>query len=1457
MEDPSNMLDLLFYHAQKSPQRPCLVEDHDTALTYRQAWLVTRELIAPRLPDRLPQSRPSNSKVILLCSNSALFPLAMWAFWMMSVTVVPLNPSSDSAIWGDMISVVNPEYVVVEKRLHHTLKNILADQYTDRLFQIEDLIMPPTFSSKIQDNRCISAVLAWLEDTTVPQELLPLPVPITDSELCLTLFTSSAVDRSTVKCVSYTHSMIYQAGRRAVLNLGDSSYQQHPIRHVGWLPLSHAFELLVGFLGIIAQTGGTYIFFDRSVSSPTSSANIPLSKLLLHAISYHQPVDNFFAVPSTFSEIIKVTTDTDIQHLRRLKSLGVGGAPTQVAVFAWAVENNIPYFDCSGSTEMCGMICIRRALDPSTRQHGLRVIEGLEGRLLKEDPIDDFGELIISGTHLPRRYANINDPWDFDSLTAKVTYYTGDIYKQHSEVKEPYLAGLTYVGRKDDLVVLSSGTKVDVLPIERTLDALPDIRRSAIIGNLDSTSLVVLVEPTVDPFTKARTADLVDKILTVNVSLRYEDRIKRDNIHIVDALPVTGKLTLNRKKVKKLFKDGQGIWPYPLQIPNQPQIAAILMTSNEVREQVLLILQEIFSIPPSQLNDDSFFMQVPLTSLSSVHLANALQSRFAITVTAPQMFGIQSIDDLCSLITAKPHSDSPNRLFSNPPDTTDSLHITGASCALAGDINSLAALWQALMGPDDFSNRLAKTSVSRSSEFSLNGDGTRLPVGRLDPDIFDNDAALSEFFSLTPDTVKSMAPTARLVLQLGYRAIEDAGVAPRSLNGKRWGVFTAVSDSGWREHRLSKIGPEEYGESLNGSADDAAGARLAYYLNLVGPSMDIKTACSSSAVAIHQASLAIRNQDCDAALVIAATCHFHESASIFRSKAGIASPTGRCKTFSDAADGFFPSEGAVAIVIQKSVDVTCQPYAKLRTTAIAQDGKSRGFFSPNPRAQSSLISDALRRANCSPDDISYFEAHGTGTRMGDAVELAAIKTVFASRSSPLIVGAAKAVFGHHEECAGLTSLLKAIACFSSHSIPPQPHIEVFNREINLESSSIIVPQLPLPLPENVQGQALIGISSFGLSGTLAHIILQNPEPEPDVEVISSPPIFLLSARSESAFTALASDFETFIASPGASYIQYHRACRTTQIGRDHFRFRRAWKLDSWKSLAIQLPCQPYFSLSPPRIGLWFSGTQELSVPTFLKPISTDFLAEFNNWAPQCASYGQRLLIARLLARLGCNITAVSGEGAAEYVAAIFSGAIPSSIPNFGLISKTALAPGKELHTFVCPLGELEESLLAWSPEELRTIGKYGRDMFGVVGNPSALKALAEEIGIQSLPHSTLTLAWAGESTDLRAPQIPIVSSHLGCVLSKDLSSNLNYWKWMNDRPVNCVAAWESLAQLCDIVINVGTTGAVSAHFGDRCLSLHDTSFESLLAKLFESGCNLDWNAFGDKKVAHIPTYHWA
>ncbi|KAF9461926.1 polyketide synthetase [Collybia nuda] len=1502
----NSLLSALHRYAIHTPNNIFLSENRQAELSFCDTYLLTTQLIPLRLlllcPSLATHDRRKN--VILLCPNNSLFPLSMFALWTLSATVVPISVSADPSLWAGMVDLVTPDTIFVSSflkdKLTHCLDEAPISRRPQNIIELEFLI-PPEFLSYSTDRASdfIPSCHKWLSSHLSIRETTKsaysLPLDFGRDNAAVTMFTSSAVDWSSLKCVTYTHQMLLQSSIRAIAMLGGVGYSSQPKRHLGWLPLSHCFEFCISFCGIVMGTGGSYVFYDPSVSSPMLPESTPLATLLLAGLEYHANATSFCAIPAVVHQISQQCTASGLQRLQELHSLGVGGAPTPPHLFGWAINNDISYFDCSGATEAVGTICIRRALDPRQSQYGLQVISGLMGSLEKSQMTNNFGELIISGTHLPTGYdGRESNAFHYDPASGITTYRTGDLYSHqesvsvlsylegepvpaYSSAHEP-MSGLSYLGRTDDMVVFATGLKTNVLPLEKRLNENSFICRSAIIYDARKDALLVLVQPQVKDPSSLNAAVVLDAVMEINSSLPFGKRLLHENILVVKDLPVTTKLTLNRKRVKKvvssLITNSQILGAFGPFWETRPNSESTTLSPN-IRERVVSLLSRIFHVRESHFDESSdTFLNLPLTSLSSVQLARALQDQFSLNITAAQLFGIHSVNDLCSLIaqntrvieSTSPPSKGVPELTST---ITEDLVFTGATCRFCGGIDSLDTLWFSLLSPDTFVKQLPRQHPSsRWTDDHLNEEDISR-MGWLDDSIIDV-ISLSEFFGIPPTEVEYMSPNSRLVLKLGYEAIEDAGIAPTSLGGKPWGIFTALNDSGWRERRAQESpSTREYAKGLEGSADDAAGARLSYFLNLTGPAIEIKTACSSSAVAIHQACTAIRNGDCEAAVVIASTTFFHPASALFRSITGISSRSGHCSPFSDSADGFVPSEGAAAVVIQKASDTTIQPYGCLKASAVTQDGRSRGFFAPNPQAQKRLLRTAIDRAGCPSKDIFFVEAHGTGTRIGDTIEIEAINEVFGpSRDGPLYLGSVKGVIGHTEECSGLAGLLKAILCIKNEAIPPQPRLGIPNEAIDMEAPKLIVPQKLTPFPVGATPR-LVGISSFGLSGTLAHLILEEfpwktrlPATSPKARQL-----FLLTARSRADFVGSLQQYFEHFRNQNIQERSFEAVCRTTQIGRDHFRVRRAWVVDGWRALMTVLQQAsmhppPVHNTPPrPKIGLWFGlPLVDADLGQNDHPLYNSMLSQSaQGWATENEYFLKQLVIAKCLVSFGCDVTVVGGEGLSEYVGAVFGEVMPSTAV-FRAINVQA-QEGQKACVIRCKRDRLDELLMEWKYNELHLTGEHGSELFTVQGDTGAIMELSLKdcVEVQRIDDLLISRAYTLDHTiPLSRSHTQLISGHLGEVLPPSLTTNVTYWEGVHNRPVQSVEAWKTLAAACDVVINISDTRDIEHFLGDQCISFHQSSMLAVLGHLFEKGCTLNWPLIappGD--MAHIPTYHWA
>jgi acyl transferase domain-containing protein/trans-aconitate methyltransferase len=411
----------------------------------------------------------------------------------------------------------------------------------------------------------------------------------------------------------------------------------------------------------------------------------------------------------------------------------------------------------------------------------------------------------------------------------------------------------------------------------------------------------------------------------------------------------------------------------------------------------------------------------------------------------------------------------------------------------------------------------------------------------------------AEFFGISPREAASMDPQQRLALELAWQALEDAALAPHRLAGSRTGVYLGIANADYgralyaRPHLI-----DPYFSS--GNAYSVASGRIAYVLGLHGPAVSVDTACSSSLVALHLACQGLRHGDCDAALVGGVNLILTPEINVNFSKASMMAADGRCKTFDAAADGYVRGEGGVMLVLRRLRDALADGdriLAVVRGSAVNQDGRSNGLTAPNGPAQEAVLRDALRAARVSAHDVGYVEAHGTGTSLGDPIEVNALAEVFGpgrDPARPLAIGSLKTNVGHLEAAAGLAGLAKAVLALQRGEIPPHLHLKTPNPYIEWAQMPIQVPTRATPWP--APGPRVAGVSSFGFSGTNAHVILEAaPAPVHDaVARRATRHLLTLSARDDAALAQLAQRWHDTLLTADAPLADL---CHSANAGRTH------------------------------------------------------------------------------------------------------------------------------------------------------------------------------------------------------------------------------------------------------------------------------------------------------------------
>jgi acyl transferase domain-containing protein/acyl carrier protein len=418
----------------------------------------------------------------------------------------------------------------------------------------------------------------------------------------------------------------------------------------------------------------------------------------------------------------------------------------------------------------------------------------------------------------------------------------------------------------------------------------------------------------------------------------------------------------------------------------------------------------------------------------------------------------------------------------------------------------------------------------------------------------------ARFFGISPREAAHVDPRQRLILETSWEALEDAGIPPLSLAGSKTGVFVSTLADDYGQFIFSDTHRVE-SYSGTGTAHSIIANRLSYFYDFHGPSLTLDTACSGSLVALHLATQSLQRQETNLVLVGGVNVILTPNSTIFFSRAGALSKTGRCKAFSADADGFVRSEGAGIIVIKRLDDAIRSGdriYAVIRGSAVNQDGKTSGIMAPNVEAQKQVLYAAYQNAQINPAEVQYIETHGTGTPLGDAVEITALGAVLQegrTADSHCLIGSIKTLIGHTEAAAGIASVIKTALAIFKRSIPGNLHYQGSRANSAFENLplSVVEDASDWPCPESL---LIAGVSGFGFGGTNAHVIL-TAAPEsigPAVEALSLPVPFYLSAQSPEALRQLGQRYLELIVQ---DHIAIEELARASCCLRSHLKYRLA------------------------------------------------------------------------------------------------------------------------------------------------------------------------------------------------------------------------------------------------------------------------------------------------------------
>ncbi|WP_437512398.1 SDR family NAD(P)-dependent oxidoreductase [Sorangium sp. So ce1099] len=846
--------------------------------------------------------------------------------------------------------------------------------------------------------------------------------------------------------------------------------------------------------------------------------------------------------------------------------------------------------------------------------------------------------------------------------------------------------------------------------------------------------------------------------------------------------------------------------------------------------------------------------------------------------------------------------------------------IVGVGCRLPGGIGSPEELWRFLsegreavgpMPPERWDTAAWYDPDPAAEGKMYVRDGAFLASN---PDGFD-----AAFFGISPREATRMDPQHRLLLEASWEALEDAGMAPRSLSGQLVGTFVGIGPSDYGS-LISKIGAgaAKDGYVATGVSTNFASGRLSYVLGVRGPSVAVDTACSSSLVALHLACQSLRAGECEVALAGGVQLMLSPEPFVYLSRMRALSADGRCKTFSAGADGYGRGEGCAVVVLKRLRDAERDGdriLAVIRGSAVNHDGRSSDLTAPNGAAQEAVIREALRSGGVTPGDIDYVEAHGTGTQLGDPIEVEALAAVYGAgrtKDRPLKLGSVKTNIGHLESASGIAGVLKVALSLSHEALPAHLHAEKLNPHLDWEGLPLSIPRRLERWEKQGEGPRRAGVSSFGLSGTNAHLIMEEaprrkvvPAAASAGEIERPVHVLALSGRSEGALEALRVRYVEQLRSQESEGVA--DLCYTAGACRSHFEERLAVVGSTRSQLVERLDAGVVVrgKAEPRRIAFLFTGqgSQYAGMGRKLYATQPVYRAAVDRCAKvveipwedeealsrtehtQAALFTVEYALTELWRSWGVEPEAVLGHSVGEYVAACVAGVMSVEEGLRLVVERGRLMAGlREAGAMASVQASVEEVLreLGEAPG-VSVAADNGPTQVVLSGREAALRSACARLEARGLKtkalkvshafHSELMEPMLGEleraasQVQMSPPRSVLVSNVTGREAGEEVTVAA-YWSRHTREAVRFAEGMRTLRERgVNTFVEIGPHPALLAMGLAEGLSVAslrrgrddwDTIAEAA-AKLYAAGVDIDWRGFDrpyTRRTVPAPTYAW-